>query len=209
MAINTTQDAPLERFLANARSKQIIPFVKNKNVLDFGCGIKAWNANAIYKHCKSIAGVEENYSTPQLVGKVNVYPSLSHFSDQRKFDVILALAVFEHIDPFALIKILNRMSTFCTKNAILVGTVPTPQARPVLEFISYRLRLIDESQIRDHKVYYDDFWLSAVVRKTKWSVSSYKKFQLGMNSQFTLKPANLEHFSESHTINQRAGHMFH
>ena len=188
MATNTTQEAPLERFLANARSKKIIPYVKNKNVLDFGCGIKAWNANAIYKHCKSIEGVEENYSAPQLVGKVNVYPSLSHISDQRKFDVILALAVFEHIDPFTLIEILNRMSAICTKNAILVGTVPTPQARPVLEFISYRLRLIDESQIRDHKVYYDDFWLSAIVRKTAWQVSSYKTFQFRLNSLFTLQP---------------------
>ena len=80
------------------------------------------------------------------------------------------------------------MSAICTKNAILVGTVPTPQAGPVLEFISYRLRLIDESQIRDHKVYYDDFWLSAMVGKTTtWKVSSYKKFQLGLNSLFTLR----------------------
>lgn len=197
MAINTTQEAPLERFLASARSKKIIPYIRNKNVLDFGCGIKAWNANAIHKHCKSIVGVEENYSVPQLVGKVNVYPSLSHISDQRKFDVVLALAVFEHIDPFALIEILNRMSTICSSNAILVGTVPTPQARPILEFISYRLRLIDESQIRDHKVYYDDFWLSAIVGKTTWQISSYNKFQLGMNSHFVLKPRYFKNHSQS------------
>ena len=191
MATNTTQEAPLEKFLANARSKKIIPYVRKKNVLDFGCGIKAWNANAIYEHCKSIEGVEENYSTPQLVGKVNVYPGLSHIGEQRKFDVILALAVFEHIDPFTLIEILNKMSTVCTENAILVGTVPTPKARKILEFISYRLRLIDESQIRDHKVYYDDFWLSTVVRKTAWQVSSYKTFQLGLNSLFTLQPTKI------------------
>jgi len=187
MATNTTQEAPLERFLANARSKKIIPYIRNKNVLDFGCGEKAWNANAIYKHCKSIEGVEENYSAPQLVGKVNVYPSLSHISNRCKFDVILALAVFEHIDPFALIEILNKMTTACSRNAILIGTVPTPQARPVLEPISYRLRLIDESQIRDHKVYYDDFWLSAIVGKTTWKLASYKTFQFGLNSLFMLQ----------------------
>jgi SAM-dependent methyltransferase len=199
MAINTTQQAPLERLLANARSKKVIPYIRNKNVLDFGCGIKAWNANAIYKHCKSIIGVEENYSRPQLVGKVNVYPSLGHISDQHKFDVILALAVFEHIDPFILIEILNSMSTICASNAILVGTVPTPQARPILEFISYRLRLIDESQIRDHKVYYDVFWLSAIVEKTAWKLSSYNRFQLGMNSHFILKPR----YFKDHSQNQK------
>ena len=199
MAINTTQQAPLERLLANARSKKVIPYIRNKNVLDFGCGIKAWNANAIHRHCKSIVGVEENYSTPQLVGKVNVYPSLSHIPDQHKFDVILALAVFEHIDPFTLIEILKRMSAICSSNAILVGTVPTPQARPILEFISYRLRLIDESQIRDHKVYYDDFWLSAIVGKTTWKLSSYNRFQLGMNSHFILKPK----YAKDHSQNQK------
>jgi hypothetical protein len=187
MATNTTQEAPLEKFLANARSKNILPYIKDKNVLDFGCGRQAWNANSIYNHCKCIEGVEENYSSTQLVGKVNVYPSLSHISDQREFDVILALAVFEHIDPFTLINILNKMSTICSKHAILVGTVPTPQARPILEFIAYRLKLIDESQIRDHKVYYDDFWLSAIVGRTAWRLSTYRKFQLGVNSFFVLK----------------------
>lgn len=190
MATNTIQEAPLERFLAIARSKKIISYIKNKNVLDFGCGRKAWNANAIYKHCKSIEGVEENFSAPQLVGNVNVYPSLSQISNRHKFDVILALAVFEHNDPFALIEILNKMPTVCSRNAILVGTVPTPQARPFLEFISYKVRLIDESQIRDHKVYYDDFWLSAIVGKTRWKLSSYKTFQFGLNSLFTLQLAS-------------------
>jgi hypothetical protein len=203
MAINTTQEAPLERFLANARTKKIIPYIKNKNVLDFGCGIHAWNANTIYKYCKSIVGIEENYSVPQLVGKINVYPGLGHISDQRKFDVILALAVFEHIDPFALIEILNMMSTICSSNAILVGTVPTPLARPILEFFSYRLRLIDETQIKDHKVYYDDFWLSAIVGKTTWQICSYNKYQLGMNSYFVLKPKYFLNHTPSLEVKQK------
>lgn len=186
MAINTTQEAFLEKFLANARSKKIMPYINNKNVLDFGCGRNAWNANTIYRYCKSIEGVEENFSVPQLVGKVNVYPSLNHIPERREFDVILALAVFEHIYPFALIDILNKIAAICSRNAILVGTVPTPQARPILEFLAYRLRLIDESQIRDHKVYYDDLWLLAIVRQTAWKLTAYKRFQLGINSYFVL-----------------------
>lgn len=187
MAAGTTQEAPLEKFLANMRSKRIKRYVTNKNILDFGCGRKAWNANAINKHCKCIEGVEESYNVPQLVGDVNVYPSLNHIPSDRKFDVILALAVFEHIEPFSLIDILNKMSTFSSKNAILVGTIPTPQSRPVLEFISYRLKLIDESQIRDHKVYYDDLWLAAIVSQTAWRLCTYKRFQLGMNGHFVLR----------------------
>lgn len=188
MATNTTQEAPLEAFLAKARSRKIVHYLRNKNVLDFGCGKHAWIANAVYKYCKSIEGIEENYKAPSKVGKVNVYPNLSYIQDSQKFDVILALAVFEHIDPFMLISILIEISRICSQNAVLVGTVPTPLARPLLEFLSYRLKLIDESQIRDHKVYYDDFWLSTIINKTPWRVTSYKKFQLGMNSIFTLEP---------------------
>ena len=69
MATNTTKEAFLEKFLANARSKKIMPYINNKNVLDFGCGRNAWNANTIYRYCKSIEGVEENFSVRSWLGK--------------------------------------------------------------------------------------------------------------------------------------------
>ena len=96
------------------------------------------------------------------------------------------MAVFEHIDPFILIDILSELSERTSKEAIIFGTTPTPIARPVLEFLSYKIKLIDESQIRDHEIYYDDFWFNKILSKTKWVLSYYKTFQFGFNSEFIL-----------------------
>ena len=96
------------------------------------------------------------------------------------------MAVFEHIDPFILIDILNELTDRTSKNAIIFGTTPTPLARPVLEFLSYKLKLIDESQVRDHEIYYDDFWFNKILSNTNWILSYYKTFQFGLNSEFIL-----------------------
>ena len=94
------------------------------------------------------------------------------------------MASFEHIDPFVLINILSELSNKTSKDAIIFGTTPTPLGRPVLEFLSYRLKLIDESQIRDHEIYYDDFWFNKILSKTNWYLSYYRTFQFGLNSEF-------------------------
>ena len=102
------------------------------------------------------------------------------------YEIVLSMAVFEHIDPFTLINILSELTDRTSKNAIIFGTPPTSLARPVLEFLSYKLKLIDESQIRDHEIYYDDFWFNKVLSKTDWTLSYYKTFQFGLNSEFIL-----------------------
>lgn len=187
MVANTTQEAILERFLASQRCKQVIPYVRNKHVLDFGCGRRAWNANTISKYCLSVDGIEHNYTSVQKVGAVSVYPDLDSLPAGKTYDAIIALAVFEHINPFVLIDILGKLSRVCNRDTIIIGTVPTPLARPILEFLSYRLGLIDSSQIKDHKVYYDELWLSSILAKSNWKLISYKTFQIGLNSRFVLK----------------------
>lgn len=117
---------------------------------------------------------------------IKVYGSVDDMKE--KFDVILSLACFEHIYPEQLPAILKELKTKVTKDGIIAGTVPTPPARPVLEFLSYKLGLIDPSQILDHKIYYNERRLKEVVNQGGWDLTTYKRFQLGMNSFFTLTP---------------------
>lgn len=102
------------------------------------------------------------------------------------YEVVIALAVFEHIEPFSLINVLEDLEKVTDRNAMIIGTVPTPTSRTLLEFLSYKLRLIDASQIEDHKVYYDDLWLGQIISRTNWRVTAYRQFQLGLNSEFRL-----------------------
>lgn len=182
----TTQNAPLEKLLSYLRYKRTIEIIKNKRVLDFGCGISSWNAKFIGKYPKLIHGVDSSISDLDKVSsRIKVFKELNQLP-KNNYDVVLSMAVFEHIDPFYLIELLDQISRITSKNAIIFGTTPTPLARPILEVLSYKLKLIDESQIRDHKVYYDDFWLKNILNKTNWVLTRYKTFQIGLNSEFII-----------------------
>ena len=182
----TSQNAPLERILSYFRYKRTIKYIKNKKVLDFGCGIKNWNYEFIGRYPKLLHGLDR--SMPSAGVNHNVFDIFRDIQDLpfNDYEIVLSMAVFEHIDPFILIDILSELTDRTSKNAIIFGTTPTPLARPVLEFLSYKLRLIDESQIRDHEIYYDDFWFNKVLSKTDWTLSYYKTFQFGLNSEFIL-----------------------
>ena len=184
--ISTTQKAPLEKLLSYARYKRTIEYIKNKKVLDFGCGISNWNAKFIGEYPKYIHGVDSSFTLSNRKNSlIKIYKALDELP-QSDYEVVLSMAVFEHIEPFELIKILDQIHNKTSKYAIIFGTTPTPIARPILEILSYKLKLIDESQIRDHKVYYDDFWLKSMLKKTDWIIQKYRTFQFGMNSEFIL-----------------------
>ena len=181
----TSQDAPLEKILSYFRYKRTKKYIKNKKVLDFGCGVKNWNSDFIGKYPKLIHGVDRSLSSSFRVEKVEIFREINDlpFND---YEIVLSMAVFEHIDPFILIDILSELACKTKKDAIIFGTTPTPLGRPILEFLSYKLKMIDESQIRDHEIYYDDFWFNKILSKTEWFLSYYKTFQFGMNSEFII-----------------------
>ena len=186
----TTQEAPLERLLSKLRCSRVGSAAAGRRVLDFGCGQHGWNAQRIAGNSPLVDGVDASLSAPKSIEhKVTLYPHLSDLP-RADYQIVLALAVFEHIPPFQLVDVLASLDRVTTQDALILGTVPTPSARPVLEFLSFKLGLIDPSQIKDHWVYYDDLWLKEIISLSPWRVKSYQKFQLGMNSKFILRKAN-------------------
>ena len=76
------------------------------------------------------------------------------------------MVVFKHIDQFILIDILSELFNKTSKNSIIFGTTLTRLGRPIFEFLSNKLNLIYECQIRDHEIYYYDFWFNKILSKT-------------------------------------------
>ena len=178
----TSQEAPLEKLLNKIRTRKIKQFIKNKRVLDFGCGRNAWTAQSLKKECHEIVGVDHSLDEDfSKIKNICLYKNLSLLG-RKKFDVITMLAVIEHIKPLEFRNLLNEFIDYTKPESQIVATIPTTKSRPILEFLSYRLNLIDQSQIQDHKVYYDDLWINEIVDKTPWRVSFYKTFQMGLNS---------------------------
>lgn len=180
----TTQNALLERFLAHQRIRKVKNYTYGRRVIDFGCGLQAWASSELQQYCETIIGVEPASDTTFING-VQIVNSLTELP-RHDYELVIALAVFEHLHPKELQAVLTEMASITTPNACIVGTVPTPSSRWILELLSFKLKIIDPSQIRDHKVYYDDLWLKAILADTPWRILDYKTFQLRLNSFFVL-----------------------
>ena len=63
------------------------------------------------------------------------------------------LAVLEHLDEP--IKILREVERVLRPRGRLLLTVPSWYAKPVLEFLAFRLGIINKDEITDHKTYYN------------------------------------------------------
>ena len=183
---NTSQDGVLESFLANWRTRLIRPYVKGKRVLDFGCGDHLTTLKGIAPLIKKGFGYDILFQNlpPQPALDFVLYGSL--FDIKEQIDCVTSLACFEHLEPHELTRVLLDLHKITGPKAQIVGTVPRPPAKPVLEFLSYRLSLIDKSQILDHKVYYDKKSLKEALKGTGWQLSVYKTFQFRMNSFFMM-----------------------
>lgn len=189
-AHKTTQSALLEKPLTWFRTRKVAPYVQGRSVLDFGCGRHFRTLRMLLPQVKEAAGFDLAFlhqPQQQTHEGITVYGDLNQI--QRSYDVILALACFEHIAAEELVSTLRTLKRLAHPATLIVGTAPTPSAKPVLEFLSYRLGLIDETQIRDHKVYYDEATLRPTVEAAGWQLAQYEKFQVGFNGFFVLKPA--------------------
>lgn len=75
------------------------------------------------------------------------------FSTENNFDLIFATAILEHLsNP---VWFLKECFNALKSGWRLVLTTPSVWSQPVLEFLAYRLHVISEEEIRDHKEYYD------------------------------------------------------
>lgn len=191
----TTQHAPLEHLLTWMRTRKIHRYVAGKNVLDFGSGQHLKTLKSIKDIAKERYAVDHCFRSPfKTECGINVFGdfnSLSKVLTERKtpIDCVTALACFEHIERQQLPSVLESFTQVVHSRSKILGTVPTPASKPLLEFLSYKLRLIDESQILDHKFYYNKTTLAQTCLKGGWKLTHYEKFQLGLNSFFVLEPA--------------------
>lgn len=187
-AKSTTQIAPLEGALTWLRTRKIFEGTAGKDVLDFGCGRSLKTLRALEGIAKTRTGFDPCFYGNEITETdgIRVVGALDHMGQSSPFNCVTALACFEHLEQDELVGALQALTKVTTPDAQIFGTVPRPPAKPVLEFLAYRLGLIDPSQILDHKIYYDRKTLEKTVARGGWLMNRYEKFQLGFNSFFVL-----------------------
>lgn len=156
-------------------------------ILDIGCGWDARFLRHVEPMIASGVGIDfkaPNYSTDKIqCMQVALNQSLPFANSD--FDAVVMLAVLEHLQyPESVLKECLRV---LQPNGLLIGTVPSKIAKPVLEFLAYRLHILNENEIRDHKTYFNRQSLRKILIQSGFSDIHHRYFQLGMNNFFTCR----------------------
>jgi SAM-dependent methyltransferase len=95
-------------------------------------------------------------------------------------DLVVSLAIIEHlIDPVHHVKEAFRL--LCPGKKLIL-TTPSPYGKPVLEFLAYKLHVIDEGEIRDHKHYFRKCEIDDLLKLVGFQNVTVEHFLFGLNT---------------------------
>jgi ubiquinone/menaquinone biosynthesis C-methylase UbiE len=178
------REAFLEPLLGRMRFHQAIRHIPSGvKVLDVGCGKSATFLKTIAPRIQQGIGVDFKVK-PLRTSKIEAIAlhldRVLPFED-ASFDIVTMLAVLEHIEYEK--DVLVEIHRVLKQNGKLILTVPSIWSQPVLEFLSYQLKIVDEVEIRDHKRYYNRQRLRQVlVEEARFRDFKHQYFQFWMNN---------------------------
>ena len=182
----------LDKLIAKLRHREMKKNIslKNKNILDFGCGSNFKKLISIYKDCQSITAVDRTGSDFKIKNFYfyNYQDDLNILEKKimrQKFDVVILGAVIEHLDKPELV--LNILKKRLSDDGIIFLTAPSLASKPVLEFLGYKLNIINADLVREHKRYYDLDEYKKLSKLIKMDIKKFYFFQLGLNTVCILR----------------------
>ncbi len=182
--------SPLDNVIFSRRMNQVLMRLPSQPdvIADFGAGYD----------CRLLKALEKEYPEAQFIGVDTEFsstiPVTERFSlitnnlneslpiESESVDVGLSLAVLEHLDkPNVFLQEAYRV---LKPGGMMLLTTPGPSSRPLLEFLAFRLHVIDEHEIRDHKHYFSTAELRAEFMKAGFPSEKIdaKTFIFGMNN---------------------------
>ena len=182
----------LDKLIAKLRQREMKKNIslKNKNILDFGCGSNFKKLISVYKDCQSITAIDRTGSD----FKINNFYFYNYQDDlnilekkimRQKFDVVILGAVIEHLDKPELV--LNILKKRLSDDGIIFLTAPSWASKPILEFLGYKLNIINADLVREHKRYYDLDEYKKLSKLIKMDIKKFYFFQLGLNTVCILR----------------------
>jgi 2-polyprenyl-3-methyl-5-hydroxy-6-metoxy-1,4-benzoquinol methylase len=195
----------VDRFIRSMRTRRIRAYLKPTDiVLDFGCGQENWFLRSSGRSIAGGVGIDPNLN-PNLdhaLPRETVQAkrcTLEEFtnSTSTRFDVITWIAVIEHFHSGDAETFLLACIPLLKPGGKVLLTTPTPRSKPILEFLAYKLSLISEDEIRDHKIYYDRSKMESILNRSKMSMETYKTFQFSLNSLVIATPTTANQEEQS------------
>ena len=180
----------LDKFLRKYRIRMVKPTIEKYNncrLLDVGCGWEAKLLKSIENYIEYGIGID--FKPPKLkterLETVEVLLEKELPFENESFDVVTMLAVLEHLSYLE--DILKEIYRVLKNDGRLIITVPSKIAKPILEFLSYKMHVIDRLEIEDHKKYYNKKDIFEAAKISNFIVEKHKYFQLRCNNFAILK----------------------
>lgn len=174
----------LEIFLSRLRFRRVMRYIPNNaRVLDLGCGFYGNFLGRIKDKISSGVGIDISVNKAINNHKIKL---LKHdlnnplpFNDNQ-FDIVVSLANLEHLDNPQ--QMFNEIYRVLNKKGILLLTTPSIYAKPILEFLAFKLKVIDVQEMMDHKFYFNKRSLCEYCRSAGFSFYTHSYFQFFMNN---------------------------
>lgn len=195
-AFGKEQYSILDNLIFSLRKRQVIKRLpKSPRVIaDFGSGYDCRLLVQLLKTFRdaNAIGVDTEFH-PELafVQRLrcvteNLNSPLTELKDES-IDVGLSLAVLEHLDePDVFLKELHRVMR---PGGVVLLTTPGPTSKPLLEFLAFKLKIIDAHEIQDHKQYFSSNNLKELFHDAGFSLENIdaRTFLFGMNNIVMVK----------------------
>lgn len=163
------------------RSRRIRPYVRNgSSLLDVGCG-KGELLSNLADLLQQGVGIDQRivHHTSGNIRLQSYTIDATLPFPEGSFDAVTLLAVLEHLEkPEA---VLREVWRILRPGGRALITVPTVYAKPVLEFLGFRLGLVSREGVADHKRYYTKAMLAGNLEQAGFAIERITYFELGFN----------------------------
>jgi 2-polyprenyl-3-methyl-5-hydroxy-6-metoxy-1,4-benzoquinol methylase len=194
--------ALLSSLLTSWRFKMARPYLQG-DVLDIGCG---WNpiVTQAPTSLASYVGIEDQHVAAKLHQRFPQHHFLSvdleddSFDLGRQFDVILMLAVIEHI--YNQKHLMQKVLAHLKPEGRIVITTPTPFGNDVVHRLGAAMGLFSKQAAEDHVVIYNGHRFKILAREFGLEIERYCRFELSCNQLVVFrKPALVAPEADSST----------
>lgn len=173
----------LEPLLRKIRFDKVLKHIKPGSiVVDIGCGHTPHLLNRLEKYIRSGIGVDQFVQNSKVGNIKLISKQLSNKIPvkDRYADYVSLVAVLEHLEqPEVLLRESYRI---LKKGGTLLLTTPTPANKPILEFLSFKLNIVSQREIAEHKRY---FWARELIQIAKtagFRKITHEYFELYLNN---------------------------
>lgn len=179
----------LEGFLAQKRADQANALIPEElragRILDIGCG--SYPAFLTATRFNERYGLDRVPLADLRAAGINLVEhdiadgSALPFEDAF-FDVVIMLAVFEHLEDATLRRVLKEIRRILRPGGLYVMTTPVKWTERILKVMS-QVRLVSHEEIGEHKAQYSSGEIVSLLLETGYDRSRIRQgtFELGMN----------------------------